>query len=280
MPRPKGGQVKGDQLKAARQGKSEKQAIAESDTALDDLWSNFNQSKAYAEELEHKLTDQAKICTDLQNDFKAFQDLIDSLHAEILSLKSKNSDIYHQLRMERQRCKRATSKHGSMSSQILLLKKADAISSAQFSKGLRDSAVTITSLLKVNEDLRTELSQSVTTWSSRTEALTEAAKSKLMSSDTRLKNAQKEVSKLRKGFHRATQAKEMLFQQQRPRSFSKNQFTIFHTKVSSHRKPAILFVFFPNLVVQQTASIISLMLYSRQQALQWLGALVSHLLPE
>ena len=208
MPRPKGGQVKGDQLKAARQGKSEKQAIAESDTALDDLWSNFNQSKAYAEELEHKLTDQAKICTDLQNDFKAFQDLIDSLHAEILSLKSKNSDIYHQLRMERQRCKRATSKHGSMSSQILLLKKADAISSAQFSKGLRDSAVTITSLLKVNEDLRTELSQSVTTWSSRTEALTEAAKSKLMSSDTRLKNAQKEVSKLRKGFHRATQAKE------------------------------------------------------------------------
>src|SRR6266540_4355907 len=194
MPRPKGGQVKGDQLKAARQGKSEKQAIAESDTALDDLWSNFNQSKAYAEELEHKLTDQAKICTDLQNDFKAFQDLIDSLHAEILSLKSKNSDIYHQLHMERQRCKRATSKHGSMSSQILLLKKADAISSAQFSKGLRDSAVTITSLLKVNEDLRTELSQSVTTWSSRTEALTEAAKSKLMSSDTRLKNAQKEVS--------------------------------------------------------------------------------------
>src|SRR6266542_56272 len=208
MPRPKGGQVKGDQLKAARQGKSEKQAIAESDTALDDLWSNFNQSKAYAEELEHKLTDQAKICTDLQNDFKAFQDLMNSLHPEILSLKSKNSDIYLHLLMERQRCKRATSKHGSMSSQILLLKKADAISSAQFSKGLRDSAVTITSLLKVNEDLRTELSQSVTTWSSRTEALTEAAKSKLMSSDTRLKNAQKEVSKLRKGFHRATQAKE------------------------------------------------------------------------
>src|SRR6266496_3409478 len=208
MPRPKGGQVKGDQLKAARQGKSEKQAIAESDTALDDLWSNFNQSKAYAEELEHKLTDQAKICTDLQNDFKAFQDLIDSLHAEILSLKSKNSDIYHQLRMERQRCKRATSKHGSMSSQILLLKKADAISSAQLSKGLKDSADTITNLLKTNKDLRTELSQSDTTWSSRMEASTETAKSKLISSDTRLKKAQKDISKLRKGFHRATQVKE------------------------------------------------------------------------
>ena len=78
----------------------EKQAIAESDTALDNIWSNFNESKAYAEELEHKLTDQAKICMDLQNDFNVSQDLINSLCAEILSLKSKNSDIYHQLHME------------------------------------------------------------------------------------------------------------------------------------------------------------------------------------
>jgi chromosome segregation ATPase len=94
MPRSKGGQLKEDQLKAARQGKLEKQAIAESDTSLDNLWSNFNESKAYAEELEHKLADQAKICTDLQNNFNASQDLINSLRAEILSLKSKNSDIH------------------------------------------------------------------------------------------------------------------------------------------------------------------------------------------
>jgi hypothetical protein len=95
-----------------------------------------------------------------------------------------------------------------MASQILLLKKADAKSSAQLSKGLRDSAATITRLLKMNEELWTELSQSVATWSSRTEALTEAAKSKLMSSDIRLKNAQKEVSKLRKGVRSATRVKE------------------------------------------------------------------------
>ncbi len=149
-----------------------------------------------------------QLLADLQNDFNASQDLINTLRAEIVSLKSKNSDTYHQLRMERQRCKRAISKHGSMASQILLLKKADAISSAQLSKGLRDSAATITKLSRINEALRTELSQSVTTWSSRTEALTEAVKSKLSSSDTRLKNAQKEISKLRKGFYRVTQAKE------------------------------------------------------------------------
>ncbi len=95
-----------------------------------------------------------------------------------------------------------------MASQILLLKKANAISFAQFSKGLRESAATIMKLLKMNEGLQTELSQTVTTWSSHTKALTKAAKSKLMSSDTRLKNVQKEITKLYKGFRWATQAKE------------------------------------------------------------------------
>jgi hypothetical protein len=94
MPCPKGGQLKGEQLNAARQGKLEKQAIVESEVALDNLWSNFNESKAYAEELECKLADQAS----LQNDFNSSQALINSLRAEILSLK--NSDIYHQLHME------------------------------------------------------------------------------------------------------------------------------------------------------------------------------------
>src|SRR5260221_2596985 len=153
MPCPKGGQFKGEQLKATQQKKLEKQAIAESEVALDDLWSNFNESKAYAEELKCKLADQARICTGLQYNFNSSQDLINSLHAEILSLNSKNSDIYYQLHMERQHCKHATLKHGSITSQILLLKKADAVLSAQFSKGLRESAATITKLLKMNEDL-------------------------------------------------------------------------------------------------------------------------------
>ena len=126
------------------------------------------------------------------------------LHTEILSLKAKNKDTYHQLRMEHQRYKRATSKYGSVTSQIALLKKSDAVSSNQLSKALRDSANTIAKLLKMNEHLQNELSQSVITWSSQTEDV----KSKLISSDTRLKNAQKEVSKLRKACNQATQVKE------------------------------------------------------------------------
>src|SRR6266498_1343334 len=96
------------------------------------------------------------------------------------------------------------------------------------------------------------------------EALTEAAKSKLISSDTRLKKAQKEISKLRKDSIGLHKSRNVLLKQQRPRSFDKNQFTIFHTKAFSRRKLAILFDFFPNLAVQQTASMTSFLLYSTQ----------------
>jgi len=247
---PKKSKTKGDQLKAARETKLEREAIAESDAALDNLQSSFRESKA---QLEQQLEDQVQICTDLQNELNTSHDLINTLHTEISSSKSKNNNIYHQLLMERQRHKRATSKHGSMASQILLLKKADAILSAQLSRGLRNSADTVTKLLKMNEDLRTELSQSVATWSSRTEALTEAAKSKLLFSDTRLKNAQKEISKLHKGFRRATQVKECAVETAKAKVIQqKNQFIIFHTKAFSPRKLAILFIFFPNLLFSKS----------------------------
>jgi chromosome segregation ATPase len=134
MPPKKSKQTKEEQLKAARETKLEREAIAESDAALDNLQSNFRESKAYTTQLKQQLADQVQICTDLQNNLNSSHDLINTLRTEIVSLKSKNSEIYHQLRMERQCCKCATSKHGSMASQILLLKKADAISSAQLSK--------------------------------------------------------------------------------------------------------------------------------------------------
>ena len=166
MPPKKSKQANEEKLKVGWQAKLEKETVVESDTALNNLQSSFRESKAYAIQLKQQLTEQVQICTDLQNKLNTSHDLINTLHNEILSLKSKNSDIYHQLRMERQCHKHAISKHGSMASQILLLKKADAISSAWLSKGLRDSADTITNLLKMNEDLWTELSQSDTTWSS------------------------------------------------------------------------------------------------------------------
>jgi hypothetical protein len=114
-------QTKGEQLKAAQETKLEREAIAESDAALDNLQSSFTESKANMTQLEQQLADQVQMYRSSK------QSQYITLCTEILSLKSKNNDIYHQLRMERQCHKRATSKHGSITSQILLVKKADAI---------------------------------------------------------------------------------------------------------------------------------------------------------
>ena len=65
MPPKKGKQAKGDQLKAARETKLEKETIAESDAALDSLQSSFKESKAYTLQLEQQLADQVQICTNL-----------------------------------------------------------------------------------------------------------------------------------------------------------------------------------------------------------------------
>ena len=100
MPPKKSKQANEEKLKVGWQAKLEKEAIVESDTALNNLQSSFRESKAYAIQLEQQLTEQVQICTDLQTKLNTSHDLINTLHNEILSLKSKNSDIYHQLHME------------------------------------------------------------------------------------------------------------------------------------------------------------------------------------
>jgi len=122
MPPRKNKQANQEKLKVGRQAKLEKEDVAESDTALNNFQSSFRESKAYTAQLEQQLADQVQICTDLQNNLDASHDLINTLHTDILSLKSKYSDIYHQLHMEQQCNKCAISKHSSIASQILLLK--------------------------------------------------------------------------------------------------------------------------------------------------------------
>jgi len=162
-----------------------------------------------------------------------------------------------------------------MTSQIALLKKYDAVSSNQLSKALRDSANTIAKLLKMNEHLQNELSQSVITWSSQTEDV----KSKLISSDTRLKNAQKEVSKLRKACNQATQVKEHAIETAKAKVMQKTSVHHLTNKGVFLRRPVILFAFFSRLATQQATSMKLLLLYSKLQELPWLEVSAIHLLP-
>ena len=91
-------------LKAAREALSEKQpSLAEDskeDIDLDSLKSSFYKATEQIQLLEQQLADKEKVCNGLQDNLNASQDLVNMLRTEILSLKAKNSDIYHQLRIE------------------------------------------------------------------------------------------------------------------------------------------------------------------------------------
>ena len=129
------------QLRAARETLLEKQPTLAEDSNeavdLDSLKSSLSKATQQIQLLEKQLADQVKVCNDLHDNLNASQDLVNGLRTEILSLKAKNSDIYHQLRMERQHYKRMSLKNGSMISQIALLNKADAASSRIQLKSLK-----------------------------------------------------------------------------------------------------------------------------------------------
>jgi len=124
------------QLSLARQAHLGNQAtLAEdSDEDVDSLKSCLYKAEQKTQLLEQQLVDQVKVCTGLQDDLHASQDLVSMLCTGILSLKAKNKDTYYQLCMEHQHYKRATSKYGLVTSQIALLKKSDAVSSNHYQK--------------------------------------------------------------------------------------------------------------------------------------------------
>ena len=112
------------QLRAARETLLEKQPTLAEDSNeaidLDSHKSSLSKATQQIQLLEQQLTDQVKVCNDLHDNLNASQDLVNGLHTEILSLKAKNSDIYHQLGMERQPYKCMSLKNDSMISQIAL----------------------------------------------------------------------------------------------------------------------------------------------------------------
>ena len=134
-------------LKAAREALLEKKPTlaedSDEDVDLNSLKSSLHEATQQIQLLEQQVADQMKVCNGLQDNLNASQDLVNMLRTEISSLKAKNSNINHQLRMERQRYKRMSLKKDSMISQIAFLEKANDTSS------------------KVLKDLQKELSQIV-----------------------------------------------------------------------------------------------------------------------
>jgi len=147
-------QSKGDQLKAAREAKSEKQVIAESDTAWNDLWSEFNESKAYTKQLEHKLSDEIAECEKFHSDLENFQQKLQQLMTELDSLKKKYNERYQELRLERQIAKRRQTRIEGLKEQMKILKEAETQANKKFFKYAQDTKVSLDYLKATNGGLK------------------------------------------------------------------------------------------------------------------------------
>ena len=195
MPRTsKNTQIKGGQLDAAQHAKSEKQAIAESDAARDDLRSNFNESKAYAKQLEHMLSDKVAECEKLRSDLQNSQQKLQQLKTELDSLQQKYNERYQELRLERQTVKRRQTKIERLEEQMKVLKEAEIQVNKKFSKYAQDAKTSLDYLKATNSGLKDELAVSLEHWNTELSVTT----LKLGESKARQKELQKEVIQLQK----------------------------------------------------------------------------------
>ena len=190
--------------KNAREALAEKRSFMATEVNVNDLKEQLYQATQKTQELERLLSEKEAQYGILQIELERSKDLINELKEEMLLWKAKHKEVYHSLRMQCQAVKCGLSKQGLLEVQIDVLKKADAKLSTQLLHESQDLKRAIDSLLKVNEHLQSELSQSIGNWTSRLEFL----KTKLHISDTKLKVAQKDISWLHKVCHRATGVKE------------------------------------------------------------------------
>ncbi len=187
-------QSKSDQLKAARQAKLEKRTIAESDTAWDDLWSNFNESKAYAKQLELKLSDKVAECEKLRSDFENSQQKLQQLKTALDSLQKKYNERYQELRLESQTAKCRQTKIEQLEERMKILKEAEIQANKKFSKYAQDAKASLDYLKATNSSLEDELSVSLERWNTELSVTTV----KLGESKAQKKELQKEITQLRK----------------------------------------------------------------------------------
>ena len=197
-------QSKSDQLKAARQAKLEKRTIAESDTAWDDLWSNFNESKAYAKQLELKLSDKVAECEKLRSDFENSQQKLQQLKTALDSLQKKYNERYQELRLESQTAKCRQTKIEQLEERMKILKEAEIQANKKFSKYAQDAKASLDYLKATNSSLEDELAVSLERWNTELSVTTV----KLGESKARKKELQKEVTQLRKQTRRSKDVRE------------------------------------------------------------------------
>ncbi|KJA15050.1 hypothetical protein HYPSUDRAFT_59013 [Hypholoma sublateritium FD-334 SS-4] len=161
-------------LTKGREVLAEKVAIQKEQDTLDVLSGRLAQSVIIIEDLEEKLTEKDKTIQSLETKLGLSTDKALTFQKSISNLKSKYSAVYHDLRMHHQAAKCGLTKHEALEEQLDILK-------FDHKKSTSDSEKAISTLLKMNENLQSELSTCMSSMASQVDYW----KSELNKNDTK-----------------------------------------------------------------------------------------------
>lgn len=183
-------------LAKGREVLAEKVAIQKEQNTLDVLSGRLAQSVVIIKELEDKLLEKDKTVKSLEDKLNLSADKAVTFRKSISNLKSKYSNIYHDLRMHRQAAKRGLTKAENLEEQLDILK-------LDHENNTSDSEKAIATLLKMNENLQSELSTCMSNMASQVDDW----KSELSSAGSKLGDTKKELRKIRKSYTKAIHGK-------------------------------------------------------------------------
>lgn len=172
MPPKSGKYTKIQQLQEARQKKEEKQELQQSDAGFEDLWDKLQMSQKYILELQQQLDAKVIECERLHKDLETLQSKNTQIKAQLEHWRAKYDGRHHELRMERQRSKRQSSKIGKLEDQMSILKNAAVELQKQKIVDMKNAEKSVDFLKASNQALEIELSKSLKAWSTKLEKAT------------------------------------------------------------------------------------------------------------
>jgi len=191
-------------LEKARAALTEETSEVSLKAALSETKNQLQEALLQNGDLAERLAEKTKAFDHLTNVLRNLEAKCLNLSLHLDSAQEKQKELYHELRIQRQTTKRGLEKKQTLEKQILLLKSADKKQFNAIVEESKGSKMAINSLLKVNEHLRSELSETMTTWAIKLERV----KINLQLTGSKLKNSQKELTQFKRAGSHAKERHE------------------------------------------------------------------------
>lgn len=183
-------------LAKGREVLADKVAIQKENNTLDTLSGHLAQSVTIIKNLEERLLEKDKTASSLEARVSLFAREATILKASVSNWKLKYSSVYQDLCMHRQAAKRGLTKQDALEEQVDILK-------LNHRKSTSDSEKAVSTLLKMNEHLQSELSTCMSSMVNQVGYW----KSELSSTGCKIGETKRELRKLRKSYTKAVHGK-------------------------------------------------------------------------